>query len=72
MPVTTKALLEHEEALVQVNDKKYFETSSITWGAAGLAGVWAEENTRDSIYGAFRRKEVFVIAQFFMSKRWRE
>jgi len=30
-----------------------------TWGASGLTGVWAESNTRESIYGAFRRAETF-------------
>ena len=30
-----------------------------TWGSGGLTGIWAEENTRPSLFAAMRRKETF-------------
>lgn len=47
---------------IRINGDIYTGGASPTFGASGLAAAWAEENTRASLYSAFRRKEVFATS----------
>ncbi len=47
---------------VKIDGGIYASGATPTFGASGLAAAWAEENTRESLYAAFRRKEVFATS----------
>jgi hypothetical protein len=47
---------------IRISGGIYAGGANPTFGASGLAAAWAEENTRESLYSAFRRKEVFATS----------
>ena len=47
---------------LKINGDIYTGGATPTFGASGVAAAWAEENTRESLYSAFRRKEVYATS----------
>ena len=50
------------QAMTEVDGETFVGGAQPSFGASGLAAVWAEENTREAIYAAFRRKETFATS----------
>lgn len=39
-----------------------YMTPASSWGSGGLAGVWAEDNTREALFSALQRRETYATS----------
>lgn len=69
-------LLASGESGIAPDGREYAAAAARYWGASGLAGIWAEANTREDIYDALARKETFstsgphIPVRFFASQNF--